>query len=153
MVNTYLGMHNFFLSGPSYPPSRASLFELRHVGGCRPHWVAQSLPLFAPYSADCDGVSAIGVCRIFVSRCTQHCLHNHACMHTHMGYEPIVSMHTHMSMQPVMYMNESTATTNAAIAAVAVTNRLLSLPVFLYTTATAPSILRLFKYQYPTPAF
>ena len=46
---------------------------------------------------------------------TQHCLHNHAHIHTHMGYEPIVRVHTHMAMQPAMYMNESTATTNSAI--------------------------------------
>ena len=39
-----------FLSGLSYPPSRASLFELRNVGGCRPSWVAQSQPL----SSECS---------------------------------------------------------------------------------------------------
>ena len=55
----------YFLSGPSYPPSRASLFELHNVGGCRPRWVAQSQSLFVPYAADHDGVSAIGLCYCF----------------------------------------------------------------------------------------
>ena len=47
------------LSGPSYPPSRASLFELWDVGGCRPRWVAQSQSLSVPYAADRDGISDI----------------------------------------------------------------------------------------------
>ena len=34
-------------------------------------------------------------------RHTQHCLHNHACIHTHMGYKPIVSMHTNRAMLPL----------------------------------------------------
>ena len=53
-----------FLSGPSYPPSQVSLFELPDVGGCHPRWVARSRPLFVPYPADRDGISAIGVCRL-----------------------------------------------------------------------------------------
>ena len=73
-------------------------------------------------------------------RHTKHCLHNHAHIHIHMGYEPKVSVHTHMAMQPDMFTNESTATT---ISAIAVTKQKIALPVFLYTTATAPSMLHL----------
>ena len=36
--------------------------ELCNVGDCLPLWVAQPRPLFKPYCADHDGVSAIGVC-------------------------------------------------------------------------------------------
>ena len=46
----------------------------------------------------------------FTSWYTQHCLHNHACIHTHMGYEPIMSIHTQMTMQPIMFTYESTTT-------------------------------------------
>ena len=41
------------------------------------------------------------------SRCryTQQYLHNHACLHTHMGYEPIISMHTHAAILFVLLDN------------------------------------------------
>ena len=43
--------HIFFLSGPSYPPHLASLFEFNNVGGCCPRWVAQSQPIYHSHSA------------------------------------------------------------------------------------------------------
>ena len=39
-------------------------FKLHDVGDCLPLWVAQPWPLFEPYAAVHDRVSAIGVCRV-----------------------------------------------------------------------------------------
>ena len=50
-INLHYNACQFF-SGPSYPSSRASLFQFHDVGGCHPCWVVQSWSLFVPFAAD-----------------------------------------------------------------------------------------------------